>query len=445
MLAWLTPWATVEDEAALDAHLRTMAILYAAGCVLVLNLMHLLFWPLDPLFLPADPAVQHVMRWFRVTTFLNHAFLLVALCIPFLRRHPLPPIVLCTVLSSALFGVAMARLGGLLSPYYYMTYLPPLGIAALPARPLQRLWLSPTCAVVLCVSYFAARPTELASPLLGAALGCMFFAVMVSLAIGQAMYTLTRRAFLNELALKRLSAAQQKYGEQLEDEVAEHARQLQRLAAYLTRASEAERTRLSRELHDELGQQVVALRYLLAFVRKGLPAMPEQQQAADALAEMEGMLAQLAAEVRYLVSDLRPRILDDRGLGAAIQWLVERTRERTGQLCTLTLDLDPELAIPPQQASAVFRIIQESLTNVAKHAAATQVQVTVAIADETLRASVADNGRGMKPVAMDKAGMGLFGMSERARAQGGHLSIESSPGHGTIVRVELPLAAPEQT
>lgn len=443
LLPWLALPSTAADEAALDSHLRQLVLLYGAGCALVLNLMHLLFWPLDPLLLEASPAVQQVMRWFRWTTFLNHSLLLASLGIPFLRRRPLPLIVLCMAVSSVLFGVSMARLGGLQSPYFYMTYLAPVGMAALPIRPLSRLWLSPACAALLCGSYFATRPAELDSPLLGSALGCMVFAVIVSIAIGQAMYLLARRAFLTELALKRLTAAQKEHGEQLESEVADHARQLQRLAAYLTRASEDERTRLSRELHDELGQQIVALRYMLAFVRKELQETPKHPAAA--LAEMEEMLGHLAAAVRYLVSDLRPRILDDLGLGAALEWLVARTRERTGLLCTLKLDLDPAIEIPPPQAGAVFRIVQESLTNVARHAGAARVEIAVAVADGAIRASVADDGRGMEPVALDRAGMGLFGMSERARAQGGRLEIKSSAGSGTTVRVELPLVTMEQT
>jgi signal transduction histidine kinase len=434
LLPWITPQATAADEAALDHHLDEMAIFYGASCAIALNLLHLIFWPTDRLLLPGDPHVQGVMSWFRATTFTNHALFLVAMMVPALRRFPRPLFGLCALVSSALFGSAMARLGSLDQPYFYLTYLAPMGISALPTRPWARLSLSPACAGVLCLSYFVTSPQQLASPRFGSALGGMAFAVAVSQAIGQGMYLLTRRAFLSERALAHSRETLQAYSERLEERVEDYGRQLRRLAAHLSRAAEEERARLARELHDEVGQQITALRFVLQAARlRGGPEL------ALHLSRIEEGLAQLASGVRDLVTDLRPRVLDDRGLGPAVRWLVERTAERTGLRCTLSLEEAPAASASREQSIAVFRIVQESLTNALRHARASAVEVRLQLGADAIRASVRDDGCGMEAVDMNRTGMGIFGMSERARALGGRLEVESRPGAGTVVRLELPL------
>lgn len=427
--------AAPADEAALDQHLDEVTRFYGRGCALALNLLHCVFWPTDRYLLPPDPAVHHVMHWFRVSTFTVHAIYLAALLVPSVRRHPLPVLAATVACSSALFGVAMAHLGGLEQPYFYLTYLAPMGISAIPARTLRRVVLSPTCAAVLCASYFLARPAALASPYCSSAVGCMVFVVVVSQIIGHGMFLLTRRAFLTSRALDRSRSMLKEYSEHLEDKVADHALQLRRLAAYREQAAGDERARLARELHDEVGQQLTALGYSLTAARAAATDEPTRARLGALLADV----VHLAESVRGLVSDLRPRVLEDRGLGPALQWLLERAGAQTGLPCTLTPQVDPDVRVPRAHAMAVFRIVQESLTNALRHARPSAVRVTLHVSAAAVEASVHDDGCGMGPVDMTCAGMGLFGMSERATALGGRLEVCSEPGAGTEVRVRLPL------
>src|SRR5262249_54513829 len=155
--------------------------------------------------------------------------------------------------------------------------------------------------------------------------GCMVFAVAASTCAGVLLFIQTRSTFLHERALARSAEALKGYSEHLEDRVEEHVEQIRRLAAHVERASESERTRISRELHDELGQQITAMRYTLSFVRARFHKDPEGARAR--LADLEAILAEVAAAVRALVSDLGPPIFDKGGLGAAVEWLVQRTRQ----------------------------------------------------------------------------------------------------------------------
>ena len=214
------PAAAPADEAALDQHLDDTALFYGRGCALTLNLLHLLFWPTDRWLLPHDPAVYWTMCWFRAGTFAVHSLYLAALLAPALRRRPLPVLAVAVACSSALFGAAMAQMGGLDRPYFYLTYLAPMGIGAVPARPLRRLLLSPACGLVLCLAYFAARPSELGSVRFGAAVGCMAFVLVVSQIIGHGMFLLARRAFLMGRALDRSRSMLKEYSEHLEDKMA---------------------------------------------------------------------------------------------------------------------------------------------------------------------------------------------------------------------------------
>jgi signal transduction histidine kinase len=231
----------------------------------------------------------------------------------------------------------------------------------------------------------------------------------------------------------------------LEQRVRRQTQELRALAAHLESVREDERTRIARELHDELGQELTALRYALTFLRQRFERDPTSIR--KNLDELDSLLGRTTTTTRQILSELRPRILDDLGLDAGVEWLLKRTEERAGLSCRLVtscrkLDLDVETSI------AAFRILQESLTNVVRHAQATHVDVEVVVEQGELRMSVRDDGIGMPatPAAKmplpGKGGMGLIGMRERVDTLGGELRFESGPGIGTTVRVHLPLPGP---
>ena len=209
-------------------------------------------------------------------------------------------------------------------------------------------------------------------------------------------------------------------------------------AAHMTR--EQEKSRIARELHDELGQLLTMLQMDVAWCREKAPA--GDQAFAAKLDRMASLLKSTIAATRRIAADLRPLMLDDLGLVPSLEWLAENFSQRTGVACNLHVGAG-ELPLSKSQASAVFRIVQESLTNVAKHAQASHVDVAVERSDDALVVRIQDDGVGFSAAAPRKPGsFGLFGLRERASLLGGQATITSKPGEGTIVEVRLPIEAP---
>ncbi len=198
---------------------------------------------------------------------------------------------------------------------------------------------------------------------------------------------------------------------------------------------EEEKARVARELHDELAQSLAALKMDVIWVRDHAVATPQGVQ--HKLTEMLSMLDQAVAATRRIAADLRPLVLDDLGLAEALEWLVSNFMQRHDIPCRLSVPEGIDLQEP--YATAVFRIIQESLTNVAKHAEATQVMVNLYRLPDAIALSVEDNGKGFVASQPRKGhSLGLLGVRERARLLGGHATITSTPGEGTRLEVHIP-------
>jgi PAS domain S-box-containing protein len=209
-------------------------------------------------------------------------------------------------------------------------------------------------------------------------------------------------------------------------------------AAHLTR--EQEKSRIARELHDELGQSLTMLQMDVAWCKDKAPQDDAALRAR--LERMTSLLKSTIAATRRIASDLRPLMLDDLGLVPSIEWLVENFTQRTGIACELTVAAAP-LEVSQAQASAIFRIIQESLTNVARHAQASHAEVAIEQDEATLIVRVEDNGVGFVLSGPRKPNsLGLYGLHERAALLGGEAKIVSSPGQGTMVEARLPLVDP---
>ncbi len=213
--------------------------------------------------------------------------------------------------------------------------------------------------------------------------------------------------------------------------------ELRELAAAAHSVREQEKSRIARELHDELAQALTALKIDVNWVREKLP--DADPLVAGKLASMQGLLDGTVAATRRISADLRPLMLDDLGLVPAAEWLAQNFSQRTGIACELAVGSD-DLQLQDPYATAVFRILQESLTNVAKHAQATQVQITIDKDNDTITLTVEDNGRGFSPSDPRKPGSyGLLGLRERAYLLGGAFDIESKPGGGTRIEVRIPI------
>jgi signal transduction histidine kinase len=225
---------------------------------------------------------------------------------------------------------------------------------------------------------------------------------------------------------------------QIEDELHRSREELRRLAARLEGAREGERARMAREIHDELGGMLTGLKMDVARLRRG--SANAEPRTAERLESLTSGIDDAIQTVRRIASDLRPAVLDDFGLVAAMEWQLNDFVRRSGLQSSWTSAAD-SAALPRENTTAVFRVFQESLTNIARHAEATHVDVAVEARDGWLLLRVADNGRGITPEqTLGAHSLGLAGMRERMAALGGSVEITGSPGVGTTVVVRVPLA-----
>jgi signal transduction histidine kinase len=201
-------------------------------------------------------------------------------------------------------------------------------------------------------------------------------------------------------------------------------------------ASERERSRWARELHDDTLQQLAGLKMLLSGARRQGSAQRLEQAVGLALDQIDDSIA----ELRRLIVDLRPAALDDLGLADAVESLVERVQRSSGLKTTVRIDIGDE-RLPRALEDNAYRIVQEALTNVVKHAGATRIDVTLQRADETLGIGVVDDGSGLDPAA-ETGGFGLIGMRERVALASGTLQIAPGPTGGTAIDVRLPVDLP---
>jgi PAS domain S-box-containing protein len=228
---------------------------------------------------------------------------------------------------------------------------------------------------------------------------------------------------------------------QAEDALRASQRELRELSARVLEAREEEKAHIARELHDELGQLLTALKMDLSSLRERLPA--ELQGKAG---EMAGLLDQTVAATRRISADLRPLMLDDLGLADAASWLVEDFGRRSGIACRIDIAAAEGLDQASKAVStAVYRAIQESLTNIARHAGAKNAWVACTVQDGSIDVEVEDDGRGIAAEDLAKArSLGLKGMRERISHVGGTFEIARAPRGGTRLRLRVPLRGMER-
>lgn len=423
----------MEDEEKLQAHLR--AITYRSGRTLALFLACFGVLRL-PVFggLAELRTPQSLLRICVVTLQLATYALMRT---KFAARRPLIALAPGALLIMVVSGFEAGHLGDATHPWIYLSF-PSLCLTVIaPVALGQRIFIVTFGLLGLLAGFLVPHPHYLALPMTRMMLGFAFVVGVMITAVGHLTYRVTRRAFLQSLALERASGELSTLNATLETRVREQTSDLRRLAGHLETAREDERTRISHDLHDELGQELTALHLALSLTRERFARDPRSIE--GNLADMTALLGRTRTTVRRIVTELRPRLVDDLGLRESLEWLIRETEQRSELRCSLSAKALDDL--PGEVSADAFRIVQEALTNVVRHAEARTVDVRLDVRGKGLEIEVADDGIGVQKSA-PSTGVGLIGIRERAGAHSGTMTLEPREGGGTVLSVVLPIGAP---
>ncbi|MFO0586934.1 MAG: sensor histidine kinase [Polyangiaceae bacterium] len=399
------------------------------GVIIACNL---LWWPTDHVVFGTVDHWGPTLVASRVALLLMSASYLVLSRLSPLRRWRFWLLTVAAFVSAAIAGRGAGALGGPEECFFHPLYVVLFASVPLPLPLRKRVLVTVAICVGLAGGYFLPHLSYLSSPQASLVVSFLVFSNVISIWFGHIQFLLSRdnHAQAHELA---------EHGRLLESRVEDRTRELRDLLDYVETLRETERTHIARELHDELGQELSALRYSLSFTKTRYGREPDS--IAANLQDLDGLLRRTTQTTRNLVTDLRPRVIDDLGLEAAVEWLVERTHKRGDLACELTVRGELS-ATSPRAAMTAFRLVQEALTNVGRHAQATRVDIRITSEESELTIVVLDDGIGIDASRAAKggaAGVGLLGMRERVHAVGGTLVIrDRSPERGTEVRCQVP-------
>lgn len=440
------PWRAPEEEAYWEEQ-RESVQTYGRTLLLVMVVLDFLWWPGDS---PAFRGGHALVTAFAVSrTWAVFSTLVLCAVMPFLettRRHPTAWAMVQIASVAFVAGYEFGGVQGPGAPWFNYTPYILLGPATLPFRsPVIRLFSTLGLAALLCAGFFLLHPVNMADLRVG--MSVLFVAGVVAFSMLAGVFTdgMRRRIYSLQRATQRQAVELRDLNEHLESRVQEQTTEVRRLASHLENARESERAHIARELHDELGQDLAAIRYALKFAR--IRYAQDTTAIGSYLDDLEQLLERTTATTRGILSSLRPSVVDDLGLSAAAEWLTKRVQDRTGIQTNLVLPgVDLNLTLSKAVAATAFRILQESLTNAARHAQAKNVMIELRLEPDALVLSVKDDGVGFEqpPLAVGTPGIGLIGIRERVLALGGTLRIDSEPNRGTHVHVRLPLVEPAE-
>lgn len=446
LMAWVSSFfddaywnqnATPEDDKQFELYAEQFNLQYLRAMMLLLGLSTFLWWPLDlVIFHKSSHSLWAFAGWrigFMVVAF--GSYLVLTYNAWFQKNLFL--VALGIIIPGGIvlgYFVPMIELGGAW-PYGGLP-LPLLTVLYL-TKLSRRTLLTFLLAIAYPVTYYLTHPKGLQYEMMLFFAGLFLFPVFLSIVAGHKIMLMMRQQRLYQDRMEKASGQLASYNKALVSKVNHQTQALQEIAQQAEQVREGERASLAQELHDHLGQVLTGMRFELDLVQMQVNAMEETEHLN--LQGLDYMLSDVTETVRDVLTMLRPKIVAQSGLFAAIQWLVATMEQRKSFRIKLHLpeqepDLDEEKAI------ALFRITQESLTNTLKHAKASEVEVQLEVVCEQLYLKVKDNGVGcQKHIAEHSIGLGLSGMKERAHAMGGVLTFTSAPGQGTTVEVVTPL------
>jgi signal transduction histidine kinase len=429
----VAPTAPPDDEAAFDRYAAELTAQYGLLASAFMIAVTLLWWPVDALVGP-DTRYREVFDFLRARALV----IFVAALVTFLlsRRASTAALSVAPVFYAAMVACIGYSLGLLGEPGLAwladaaVALIPP---ALIPLRPGRRAVTLLVISALLPAAFFLPFPENLHVPLARGQASFFFFAYLLAMLIGEVLHRVLRSHFFQQRSLDRARAELAALNASLAERVAAQTRDLRALADHLDRVQETERRRVSRELHDELGQRLTAMRYQLTILEERARRQPETVP--PLAAELMRALEETTRALRGVVTQLRPRVLDDLGLTAAVEGLCEQMQATGDVDCRLAVSRDVaalEARLDPEDALLLFRMVQEATTNARKHAGATLVEVSLDARGDALTAIVRDDGVGFDPSA-PTGGFGLLGLSERAQRRGRRLVVTSTLRHGTTI------------
>ena len=430
---------TAEHTASIAEDARRQTVRVVRPLLRVAFVLVLLWVPIDLLLYGEQPRV--------LTTFAQWRTVMAVYCVLydvtidrggfFKRRF----VFWGTFLGGGLAAAVAALLGSLGSaaePWFGSLYLiPTMTVPFLVPLP-QRAIATSLIVSSAFLAFFLAQPLGAQNQGLGTIVGLTVFATGVAIAAGHAIYSLFRLNLLQAEELARHADELQQMADGLSDQVAHRTAELSTLASHVEQLRETDRRTFARDLHDELGQLLTGLQLGLGVLRR------RAEQGGDVGEELDRLHVMLDAttdSMRSITAHLRPKILDDFGIVAALEWMVADLGTRSEVRLSFSSNVD-DIELPPEVATALFRIAQEATTNALRHANARTIALELCVDSETVVVSVRDDGAGIPPPTHRRSlSMGLVGMRERALALSGSLQIVSPAAGGAQITASIPWAA----
>lgn len=415
---------TPDEMSRLRAYTRARMAIWTPRLGAVFGASALAWWPLDAWVFTGRPDVRAALSQMRPAVIaVGLALVLIAWRTSWLRRWPDGISLIGGLALVVITSAAMGRLGTRDATWFHYLYF-------LPSPTVLLLWPLPVRVVAILGvvvaavgSFLSQAPDLLVDPMFWASVSFLVFVAALSALLGHLLFGQMKIAFVRGERLAASKAALAHLSSQQAEEIAKQTEDLRRLARRSVEARDAERRAVARDLHDSLGQQLVALRFGVAGVRRGVAEV----EALDVLIDST------ADTVRRLLSTLRPRLLDQLGCAEALRALARETAERAGLEADIDVAAEADTLSAPLQG-ALFHILLEALTNVERHASARTLRVHLALGDR-VELVVQDDGVGLGDDS--GPGLGRLGMRERALAVGGQVTWHSPPG--TTLQATLPL------
>lgn len=426
------PRVTPEQERAFGDYAAALTRQLGLLATAIISFFTVAWWPLDAVVMP-DAATAAGFGALRARALVVEVVTLVVL----LAVSPRPGVAttVAVVSYAALQGVFGYSLGALREPdlaWLADAYLGVVPSAFIPMRLAWRLPATTLIAGALAAGFFAAFPGNLSIPGASGQISFLVFAVLFTVAIGEFSTRVMRRSYFEAIELAELSKS-------LSEIVEERTSELRGLARHLDVVQERERTRLARDLHDELGQHITAMRYTIARMEQRGDQNPAML--VPMVSDLSVLVEGTGDAVREMIGSMRPRVMHDLGLVAAAEWLAGQFQSEDGLKCLLEIPDEARERVKwldDDVAMVLFRVLQEATTNVRKHAKATRLEISLFAEAEALGVRVRDNGCGFDSTQR-AVGFGLLGLRERLADAGGKLTVDSANGRGTEISATVPV------